>query len=190
MLSVTHYYYKYHYQRYSPPQLHLPQSRKVSPPLLEKSFVFPGKRGSSEEVSPLAKKQLALITYITRELLWQECKHIFHEPLSISIPWNRDKQHSCVVPLGTATPPHTHTLKLGRFQLPKSQSKSNQLENTMTTLTSWEKRLTEAYSNKSIRKRTTQEKMSDSWGWSTKYKNSNPLLSDYRMPRNDMLGVS
>lgn len=86
-------------------------------------------------------------------------------------------------------PPHTHTLKLGRFQLPKSQSKSNQLENIMTTLTSWEKRLTEAYSNKSIRKRTTQEKMRDSWGFSTRYKNSNPLLRDYRMPRNDTLGI-
>lgn len=164
-----------------------PQSCKVSPTLLEKSFVFPGKRGSSE-VSPLAKKQLALITYITHELLWQECKHLFHEPLSVSIPWDRDKQPSCMVPLRTATP--THTLKLGRFQLPKSQSKSYQLENTMTTLTSWEKRLTKAYSNKSIRKRTTQEKMSDSWGFSTKYKNSNPLLSDYRVPRNDMLGIS
>ena len=165
-----------------------PQSHKVSPTLLEKSFVFPGKWGSSEQLSPLAKKQLALITYITRELLWQECKHIFHESLSISSPWNQDKQHSCIVPLGTAAP--LHILKLGRFQLPKNQSKSYQLENTMTILTSWEKRLTEAYSNKSIRKRTTQEKMSDSWGFSTKYKNSNPLLSDYRMPRNDMLGIS
>ena len=31
--------------------------------------------------------------------------------------------------------------------------------------------------------------MRDSWGFSTRYKNSNPLLSDYRMPRNDTLGI-